>query len=175
MNALKSFQYLSSNQRHKKVFSRGGGPMPHHDPPDFKPTPNRRIYGFADHHLWINSGYTREYYVNKKHLYYRGLSGMFMGISRIYIFGLIVPAAIICLLKSASHDAYGYYNTEINICDGPAKCDGNMKETLALVRHCYSESNDFLSRRSGEFYKVNGSIKRDLGYQTYSDVIISKL
>lgn len=66
--------------------------------------------GLHDHILWFKEGYEQQYYLTKKHLQYKGLSGLVWSVFRYYFLGLLVPCSFYLLLKDYAHESKNYYN-----------------------------------------------------------------
>lgn len=157
----------------KKYTTRGGGPLPHGDPPDFKFYENSRYIGFNDALLWVKNFNSREYAINLKHNQYRGIKGFMMSIFRNHVMKMWVPIAIICYLKSISQDTANYYRKELSCIEGDNKVHGNLKEYSDSIKLWINEGaqEDFLGRRSIEFYGM-GSLKFNKNYKNYDQEYI---
>lgn len=140
--------------RYSKYSFARGGPIPHHDPPDFKPKKVSRIISVNEHLLWFRSGYSLEYIVNLKHNYVRGLSGSFMQILRSFILGLIVPVSIVAILKSKSQNNRGYYRDQLSRMGNELTNSTETEYFYGKLRtlHSMEGHGDVLGRRNHEFY-----------------------
>lgn len=170
------FKSNISLHKYNKGVSRGGGPLPHGDPPDMKPIIEKRYYNFGDHLLWINSGYTKEYAFNLKHLYTRGISGALMVFIKYYGFKLVIPFFIFVHIRHYSHDYVNYYRKEFTLNSGPHAPHGNEVDRMKVSKINPNEY-DFLGRRTDFYksqYREDFTIKNSLERKLEREVLLKK-
>ena len=158
---MNSFKRTSNINYFKKNTAKGGSPLPHNDPPDFKILKQTRYIPYGHNLYWISSNYQTEYVVNKKHIYIKGLGGFFRNILRHYIIGLIIPFATIAYLKSYSQDSKNYYVRGVNLTEGHFKVSGTRKEITETTKNSFSERKDIIGRRGDDFYYTHSPCIHD--------------
>jgi hypothetical protein len=159
---------------YKKRISRGGGPIPHNDPPDFKPFKDNRYMPYGWHHMWIQTGIHKEYIVNIKHLHVRGINGGLMNVFKVFVVGVYLPWVTVCCLRCYSQGTRDYYRKELNLCYGPHAVHGNVVQLNDNIKKWTNERKDFLDRRSDEFYHTSNPCSVDKTRPTIYDDLINR-
>ena len=137
-----------------------GGPIPHNDPPDFKPKPHKRIIPFGEHFLWIGGGTSVEYFINMKHMYLRNAGTANMMAIKLFLSIIIIPTTTITVLKTFAHDTPNYYRKEFTLFTGPTANPNNIKETVEKIKNIHSEKYiDPLGRKTPDYYKMNAPLE----------------